>query len=516
VDDTRRRFLRGAGTALCLTGGSSLGGLAAFAAAPPRPTVRFGRDLEPIVRLIEETPRERCVPVFIDQLRRGLPYRRFLAAAFFAGIRKKHSHHEVYKIHSVHQVSLEVRPEERLLPLFWAINGFKQRQEDFPAPSLGELKGPFPAPEKAAAGFADAMDRADPERAERALVALARSQGARQTVELLWTYGCRNGGAGGHGAISVANCFRALDVIGWQQAEHVLRFVVQDLFNLGCVKPDGHYQPNTARVTRHLDRLPSGWAGEKSDRAATRELFALIRDGKAAGACDLATKQLQGGIAARAVWDAVHLATAELMVRHSSGWGLASRPLHANTSTNALHHAFRACFTPRTRLLVLLQAVAWAADKTGGDLAARELRDVRITELGGASVPDSTEQAVAEIFAQLPPRTYRWDAKAKKAMLTYGRRADADKACRKAFALIGKRPEAAALFVQTAHGWLCRKASNDHHEYKFLAAILEDAALVSAQWRPHLLAASVHYFHGDRTPDNPVIEQAREALRKMR
>ena len=45
------------------------------------------------------------------------------------------------------------------------------------------------------------------------------------------------------------------------------------------------------------------------------------------------------------------------------------------------------------------------------------------------------------------------------------------------------------LFVQTAHSWLCRKASNDTHEYKFLAAILEDAGSVSPEWRPHLLAA---------------------------
>jgi hypothetical protein len=69
--------------------------------------------------------------------------------------------------------------------------------------------------------------------------------------------------------------------------------------------------------------------------------------------------------------------------------------------------------------------------------------------------------------------------------------------------------------VQTAHGWLCRKASNDHHEYKFLAAILEDVGWVSPQWRPHLLAASVHYFHGDRSPDNSVIQQVREALPKV-
>jgi hypothetical protein len=101
----------------------------------------------------------------------------------------------------------------------------------------------------------------------------------------------------------------------------------------------------------------------------------------------------------------------------------------------------------------------------------------------------------------------------RRAVLTYGTRADADEACRKMFVLARERPDAVPLFVQTAHSWLCRKASNDTHEYKFLAAILEDAGRVSSEWRPHLLAAAVHYFHGDRSPDNAVIQQAREALR---
>jgi hypothetical protein len=337
MDATRRRFLQTvAGTAsLGLADGAWLRGLAAFGADPPPDKVRFGPDIEPIVRLIEETPRERCVPVFIDQLRRGLPYRRFLAAAFFACVRKVHCHHDVYKIHSVHRVSLDARPEERLLPLFWAVNAFKQRQEDFPAPPLTELRGPFPSAANAAGEFRDAMQRADLDRAEPALIALARSEGARQTMEQLWPYGCRNGHAGGHGAISVANCFRALEAIGWQQAEPVLRFVVQDLYFLGYVKPDAYWLPNTARAGRHLDRLPPGWAGDKGDPGATRELFALLREGRADAACELAARQLLGGIGAQALWDAVHLATAELMVRHGSGWGLASRPLHSNTSTNA-------------------------------------------------------------------------------------------------------------------------------------------------------------------------------------
>lgn len=511
---TRRSLLQTAARAMVSgLGLSNLRDLAVYGADPPPARLQFGPDLEPIVRLIEETPRERCVSVFLDQVRRGLPYRRFLAGALFACVRRQHSHHDVYKIHSVHQVSLDVRPEERLLPLFWAINSFKQRQEDFPGQSLTELSGPFPSPEKAAAEFTDAKQNADLDLAEPALVALARNQGARPTMDQLWIFGCRNGQAGGHGAISVANTFRALETIGWQEGESALRFVVQDLFSLGYMKPDAYFQPNSVRIDQHLDALPADWMGETGDPGATRELFQLLRQGQANAACELAMKQLLGSIKSQAIWDAVHLATAELMVRHKTGWGLASRPLHSNTSTNAMHYSFRTITSPRTRLLVLLQAVAWAAEKTGGDLAGQSLRDLRITELAGEAIPADDEEAVPQIFAMLPARHYRWDPQGKQAVLAYGERADADKACRSVFALLGQRREAVPLFLQQAHSWLCTKASNDHHEYKFLAAMLENATWVSPQFQPQLLAASVHYFHGNQSPDNPIIQQVREALK---
>jgi hypothetical protein len=52
----------------------------------------------------------------------------------------------------------------------------------------------------------------------------------------------------------------------------------------------------------------------------------------------------------------------------------------------------------------------------------------------------------------------------------------------------------------------------DAHDYKFVAAILENVEWVSPMWQPHLLAASVHDFHGQQSPDSPVVEQARQAL----
>jgi hypothetical protein len=523
---TRRRFLNSvAGTgcaALGLADVSSLGGLAALAADdsqanPVAVRVRYGRDIEPIVRLIEDTPRSRCVAALIEQLRQGLPYRRFLAGVFFAGIRRRDSNHEVYKIQPVHQVSLEVRPEERLLPLFWAVDSFKQKQEDFPNPPLTELTGPMPAAEKAAAELASAFEGGDLDAGERAVVVLGRDLGPQQTFEQLWLYGCRNGLAGGHAAIVVASCFRALETLGWQHSEPVLRFVARDLFNLGGRgKPDRNHAPNLARVDRHLQQLQPGWMGSSGHPAAgaTLELAELLRAGKTDDACELAIRQLRAGAGAQAVWDAVHLAAAELMVRGSSGWGIASRPLHSNTSASALHHAFRTSGSPRTRLLVLLQAVAWTGDKTASELRDGSLRPVAVATLPPprAALPAGDGEAVAEVFALLPARHYEWDARARTAVTTYGVREDADEACRKVFALARDRPEAVPIFRQAAQSWMCRKASTDAHDYKFLAAMLEEAECVSPEWQPHLLAASVHFLHGDQSPDNSAARQAREAL----
>lgn len=512
MNTTRRKFVKIAGAAsLCLADGQVLSGLAALGAEPAEERIQFGPDLEPIVRLMEETPHEECVRVFVAELKRGLPYRKFLAASLFAGIRKARSNHEVYKVHAMHQVSMDVLAVERLLPLFWGLNVFKQHQDDFPWTTMNQWRRPLPAAEKAADQFQQGIEKADQEQAESALIALARGLGARPTMEQLWQHGCRNGGAGGHMAICLANCFRALETVGWEEAEPALRFVVQDWFAANYIKPDRYHQANQARVAEQHAKLPPDWSGRGADPTVTMELLAQIRQGDGEQASALAVEQLRRGSGAQSVWDAVHLATAELLVRHKDGWGLASRPLHSNTSTNALHYAFRTASTPTTRLMLLLQAVAWATDKTGGDRAGGGLRDLSITELSAIDVPASTEVAITEIFSQLPLRHYRWD-KTEGAVLKYGTRADADEACRKVFVLARDRPAAIPVFVQTARSWLCRKASNDSHEYKFLAAILEDVGWVSTQWRPHLLAAAVHYFHGNQSPDNSVIQQAREAL----
>ncbi|MEX2286333.1 MAG: twin-arginine translocation signal domain-containing protein, partial [Planctomycetaceae bacterium] len=49
--------------------------------------VRFGPDIEPTVRLLEDTPREKLIEEVAARIRGGLGYREVLAALLLAGVR---------------------------------------------------------------------------------------------------------------------------------------------------------------------------------------------------------------------------------------------------------------------------------------------------------------------------------------------------------------------------------------------------------------------------------------------
>src|SRR3989442_8164440 len=112
--------------------------------------VRFRPEIEPLVALIERTPREKCAALAVEQLRRGVSYRQLLAALFLAGIRNVNPRppgfalHCVFVIYSAHLISLDAPPASPLLPLFYVLDDFKAAQDrdaqaptpDFTMPTL--------------------------------------------------------------------------------------------------------------------------------------------------------------------------------------------------------------------------------------------------------------------------------------------------------------------------------------------------------------------------------------------
>ena len=123
--------------------------------------------------------------------------------------------------------------------------------------------------------------------------------------------------------------------------------------------------------------------------------------------------------------------------------------------------------------------------RTWAGARPENMRAFRITDMEPAS-----SVAVSEIFAGIPSNL---DASAGRVF-----RLAADPAARREYL-------AAAMRLTLA------KAGEVHY-YKYLAALIEDVPLMSAEWQPHMLAATVFYVKGANDPETAPMRRAREVL----
>src|SRR6266540_2608027 len=133
---SRRHFLHSAAAtgALVTLNELRLPRVSAAEAALPPNAVRLDPSIEPLVQLIEETPRERLLEEIGARIRAGLAYREVLAALLLAGVRNIQPRpvgfkfHAVLVVNSAHLASLSSPDEDRWLPIFWALDYFKDSQ----------------------------------------------------------------------------------------------------------------------------------------------------------------------------------------------------------------------------------------------------------------------------------------------------------------------------------------------------------------------------------------------------
>ena len=508
---SRRSFLQSSAV-----GSLGLTQLAALAELTPasasdarvRPSdVQMNADIQPLVKLIEATPREKSVAMIIEQLQKGVSWRQFLAAMFLVASRIKVSPHHVFMINAAQRLSLNVDREYRMLPLFWALDTLQYGREDgarYPSVDVGNVSS-----ENASTELHDAMSKFDSERAEAAIVVLGRAIGPKQAMAQLCRYAGRDDSYIGHRAIAFSNSWRVLDAIGWQHAEPIFQFVVRQL-NGG----DHHHmqhRPNVERL-KELQSFPFDWAGQVSDHSATLQLLEVMRSGKAGAACQAAFEMLKSGkVQAASVWDAVYLLGAEFMISYEASSGVGTTPLHTNTSCNALRFVFDLCRDPYVRAYTLLEAVGWATGYFGIQLERGRIRDIKVTDLPEESIPESPAEAVNQIFHEQPKR--RYDEKQQRILSgNVGPREDMDRITNMVFAYASSREEHGE-FLRQARIITCLKATQNAHDVKFPTALFENYENVHKRWRPHLLAASTHYLHSSQMVDNPAVQQAQQALR---
>ena len=500
---SRRRFVqRGAACAAVagltdLSFLSKLGSVSAAETTLKPGMVRLHSEIEPLVRLLETTSRDKVIEEVASRIRRGLTYREVLAAVLLAGVRNIRPHpvgfkfHAVLVINSAHLASLSSPDSDRWLPMLWAIDRFKAAQAEDEQKGDWQL-GPVdesavPSSQKARSAFIEAMDNWDEAAADVAITGLARTAGAHEIFEILCRYGARDFREIGHKAIYVANSFRTLEAIGWEHAEPVLRSLAMALLDRGSdtnpakanLPADRPFRRNVAAI----HEIRAGWLDGKPDADASRQILQAVRQGSSLDVSEKAIELLNRGVAPQSIFDGLSVAAGELVMRAP---GILS--LHAVTCTNAMHYAWQHTRDEQTRRLVLLQNCAFLPLFRGN----KSDEGTRMDELKPLATKSDGADAVAEIFSELSSNT-RVDVARKVLSYLEG----------------GGEPR---LFADAARRLIFSKG-NDAHDYKFSSAVLEDYRFIPGELSSRYLAASVAYLKGSGASDNRLVTRIREALK---
>jgi len=463
----------------------------------PANAVQFRPEIEPLVRLIEETPRGKIFNEVGRLIQRGHSYRELLAALFLAAIRNVQPRpsvgfkfHSVLVINSAHLASLAARDQDRWLPIFWSIDYFKRAQQqdvsegDWTMAAVDESR--LPTPTQAVKALREAMERWDVESADAAAAAAARVAPADQLFKVFAEFGSRDFRSIGHKAIYVAGAFRVLEVIGWQHAEPVMRGLAYALLNhTGDPNPaQSDLAVDAAgRANRSLvGSFPPDWLAGKYDAAATTELVIANRQGSPIELAQASADMIANGISAASVYDAHFATAAELVMRQPQ-----IVPLHAMTTTNAMHYLFHRCGDDTLRRWLLLQNASFlghfreAADSRG------KLADRWITDLQGEEDENvELENAVAAIGTGGMQQAQR--------VLGYLQSTDDP-----------------SQFLRESRQLIFAKG-NDSHDYKYSSALLEDYYPRSPQWRNKILAAGSYLLSGPQAKDTDLPKRVSEAL----
>jgi len=165
------------------------------------------------------------------------------------------------------------------------------------------------------------------------------------------------------------------------------------------------------------------------------------------------------GLGPRTVWDALRLLGSELFLRRpgrsASQGRSALLPVHAVTVTNAFAHAFRRAQSEQTRRLAILQAAAWLS-----------------------AMRDDLRNIVGLIDTTTPTMV----------------------------------PADAARYLARLRASLFRKGQ-EHHQFKYAAAIAEESAAIDPRWAQRILAPAAEYL---AHPSDEVTDTYRRSMEALR
>jgi hypothetical protein len=483
----RRTFIHAAGaTGLGLTG-------------------RFGstetdRTVAVLLKLLENSPRERIPRELVRMIRTGLRYEDLLAALSLAAVRSVQpypdvgfKYHSVMVLRSIHLTTQHLSSADKWFPIVWATDYFKDTQAQERVTGAWRLPtrlaAPVGNPQAARRALVTALDNWDRDAADAAIVKYAQAARPDEIFSVLFPYGARDLRAIGHKAITVSNAHSLIALLGNAQAEPMLRSTVSALQNSGPspnpashdLQPDQPWRQNQQR----LREIPPSWKQGRDDLGARTELRAALYRVSEQEAGTVVVELLRQGISPEAIWRVLFDTAAELLMRQPS-----IVLLHAQTTANALHYAYRVCGNEQTQQLMLLQCAAFIAmfrklvDTTQPDLSLEALRPLPLDR--------TSVDAIGEIFSDL----------------SAGHRLQA---ARKSLGYLQSGGDAEAL-IANARRHLVYNA-DEAHDYKFSEAVFDNYSHLSdAAWRCRFLSAGMAYFKAPAKRPGRVVEEIMELL----
>ena len=457
--------------------------------------VQFNSNIEPLVRVLENTPRSKIIDRVFDEIRTGRSYQELLAALFLAGIRNVQPRpsvgfkfHSVLVVHSAHQASLAAVDEHRWTPLLWSIDYFKRAQQSdvregdwtmSAAPSRN-----LPEPPQALLALDEAMNRWDVEAADAAATIVARTTTSSQILNLLAKHAARDYRSIGHKSIYLANAFRTLGVIGWQHAEPVVRSLCYAILNHTGDPNPANSDLDVDRVGRsnwkRVEKLPNGYLSNNRKPIESATVAKELRTATPEQAADFVVQLIESGCHPESVYDGIMIAAAEMVMRQA-----AIVPLHAVTTTNAMRFLYRSVYDDRTRRWLLLQNAAFIPHFRESAKARGSLGDMDLLEFEPAAADNSDVSKLFEVIGT--------DRKAAAASVLN----------------LAQQSEVANQLIGRAREFVFLKG-NDAHDYKFSSAALEDYHQMDPTWRARYLAGCSYLLHGNGERTTSLAKQVLE------
>lgn len=453
-----------------------------------------------LVKMLEDSPREQIPQTLVRMIREGLRYEDALAALSLAAVRNVQpypdvgfKYHAVMMLRSVDTTTQHLPSAQRWLPIVWAAGYFKDAQADERASSGWRMPtrpaAPGASPQAARQALVAALERWDLAAADAATTAYAQSAPPGDLFALLFACGARDLRDIGHKAITVCNAHHLVTLFGaGPVSEDILRSTVAALLNregepdpaTHDLAPDRPWRENRER----LPQIPPSWRQGRDDPGARAELRAALYRVSAEESGRVVVEMLQRGISPQALWQVLFDTAAELLV-HRPG----IVPVHATTTANALHYAYRSSGDEQMQQLALLQCAAFIAmfrQITHTAETAVNLQTLEPLALEHAGDP------LEEIFSDVAS----------------GQRGAA---MRKSLGYLRSGGDADRLIARARHHLVY--GAREAHDYKLAEALFDNLAqLPDPLWRSRYLSAGIAYFKAPTPQPVPIVAETLKLL----